>query len=160
MQSCAICGIRYHDIENLGRWQCFQHPGRIVDGRFTCCYMHVGPYRDLATFYANTPAKRRRGCVPCDHRPTTDAYAGDIGKILMPFHLFDALNPLPKAVINTDPIALKMSVSRYDYETTSRQQIVMEMHASAESGDVPMEHLLQESIAHNPELVAHHMALI
>ena len=56
---CMFCNAVYKNIDNLGRWQCGWHPGKVDDlGYYTCCNRE-------APFV---------GCKRCDHSPSYEAY--------------------------------------------------------------------------------------
>src|SRR5579864_8744664 len=64
---CARCRTLYYEKNNIGSWQCFQHPGRLNGvmtgyeygkGKWDCCGYDPSKY----------DAKFARGCQPADHR--------------------------------------------------------------------------------------------
>jgi hypothetical protein len=55
---CARCGAVYHEYNNIGAWQCKQHPQEVgIDNRYRCC---------------KRPPKTA-GCQRADHREDTPA---------------------------------------------------------------------------------------
>lgn len=57
-RTCARCGVTYHEYNNIGVWQCRQHPQDVgINNRYRCC---------------NRPPKTA-GCQRADHRDATPA---------------------------------------------------------------------------------------
>jgi hypothetical protein len=57
--NCTATPVFYRELDNVGRLACRYHPGRLVDGAYSCCghrYVDGSDGRALA-----------RGCVACDH---------------------------------------------------------------------------------------------
>jgi hypothetical protein len=76
---CIRCNQSFDLVSNLGSHKCYQHPGFVNNGRWTCCDK---PFYNL--FYSNhfktdtmfstsinmppyPPPVQARGCQPCDH---------------------------------------------------------------------------------------------
>lgn len=55
---CARCGAVYHEYNNIGVWQCRQHPQEVgINNRYLCCGR----------------GRKSRGCQAADHREETSA---------------------------------------------------------------------------------------
>jgi len=83
-EMCQFCKRPFQPLADAGKWTCAHHPGRLVEGRWTCCgrrdaVLHENEYSSLSydgtyrgdLFYAErtlTDAHGLPGCTPCDHR--------------------------------------------------------------------------------------------
>ena len=77
---CANCGQNFDMISNMGTHDCYQHPGCIRNGRWTCCGqkpigMKFSKQWELQSKFNCSvnmppypPPPKRRGCQKCDHR--------------------------------------------------------------------------------------------
>ena len=109
---CASCEILFYEINNVGRWQCWQHACRQEDQkggitRWPCC---------------GREGSSAKGCVPADHRGKWTPYT--TGQNLnMPSAVFTRLRQLHEDTQNFERNEQTnlVEVVRFDREETRRR---------------------------------------
>ena len=157
-RTCRICNARYMEKNNVGSWQCWQHPGRIAKGRWTCCGLTVSAFTNNEdSFYAALPGKRRHGCVRCDHRPTLAAYS-PYDCVVMPKQKLFMFSGIVRTALQIVPERPPLIVIwRYDNDMQAALGLVMENHARACDGELPPAFCVTHSLCQQlPEIRAYH----
>jgi hypothetical protein len=72
---CFVCGITYKERENIGKWDCREHPGTIRNNRFTCCGLYTFSDTCVEDYYKTYKDHEKRGCIRSDHRETMLPYS-------------------------------------------------------------------------------------
>lgn len=66
---CAHCNQTFQELNNLGRWLCRYHPGRLgYDHRWSCCGRSTDWGHPRYEHPEARPGLSIPGCLPCDHR--------------------------------------------------------------------------------------------
>lgn len=114
---CVKCGIMFREIDNIGRWECWQHPTIEIPApgqKWPCCQKKckIGLTAD------------NRGCVKSDHSillaPFDQAWNSPIPKII--FKQF-GLPPGTPSIIAQDENSV--TVARYDDSQTEIKSVIM-----------------------------------
>jgi hypothetical protein len=85
---CINCGKRYVEIDNIGKWQCKQHPLPWKDGQWQCCKSKV----------TCGDASRPVGCIRADHSHSTPKYTEQFD-IPVPINLVQAISPKEESLV-------------------------------------------------------------
>ena len=78
---CSRCKNTFDNINDFGKWQCFQHPGKIIfdielnDYVFSCCKTRTGGIATVVEFYKYNPSKQATGCIRADHRTNLQCFS-------------------------------------------------------------------------------------
>lgn len=97
MHECARCKARYTPINEIGRFNCRQHPGTInVHGYYACCKVYARGATCNEEFYELSIGLTTNdlGCQRCCHKSSIDA---DCYK---PYTKEDSIIAIPKSVSN------------------------------------------------------------
>lgn len=96
---CVICGSVFSEIQELGKWNCKQHPFPIVTTKdnkshFACCGLKTYSQTCVSSHYRLRPSMGKGiGCVAADHRDTLEPFDDkkDLGWIEIPRSTCDSL---------------------------------------------------------------------
>lgn len=93
---CRWCNVKYVEVENVGRWECRQHPSYFVaslnDAKWTCCGNHRGA----------------KGCVRADHCPTERRFYTERDDVVATGDVAWDLEPEDRAVVGMDTSGVEM----------------------------------------------------
>ncbi len=94
--TCIHCRARFQELNNLGRWQCRYHPGRLGPNRhaWKCCGASVDPRENQ--FESN----QVKGCRLSDHCAETDGWT-EWDTQRLPEAIFDLFNAHKDAVVQS-----------------------------------------------------------
>lgn len=146
-KQCAVCHVRFTERENTGRWECSEHAGEIVNGRFTCCNTAT-IYTTLREFYKNNTDWMINGCVPCDHKAHLIAFSGSNGKAKVPRRYVPSLKANPRAWELRENSRKETQFYVYRFDKARREKLLrrMNMHFLAAGNAAPAKHLLKRSL--------------
>jgi hypothetical protein len=143
-KKCAICRATFMEINNTGEWKCRQHPGQIVNNRFTCCNMYT-MYNNYEEFHSKTISIARLGCARCDHRTTYAPYTMQNGVNFVPRHFAPIIATKDKIralEIRKRDDKKELYVYRFDRKSEEENADSVTMHHLASIGEADDSHLI------------------
>jgi len=126
-KKCKVCGSVFTELNNTGRWLCRQHPGDIVNNRFTCCNL-ITIYPNKEQFYDKTISLQKKGCERCDHRTTLETFTDmSDGLVEVPLVVAPKLNCNMQAIrVERLPRGdVRVFVYRYDIKKHNQNEFIM-----------------------------------
>lgn len=152
---CCICGVKYQEMKNIGAWKCYQHPGTIRNGKWTCCNLPAGNSDNVERFYSIGRSNAEKGCVRCDHRITFKCFDASSGIMILSTRWYTFMEreglTIPQALIEKNSEQAK--VRRYDSETDEKLNQVMSLHFNSEGIPSMKQHTVTGTLSQRPELL-------
>jgi len=129
------------------RWECSEHAGEIVDGRFTCCNTAT-IYTTLREFHKKNTDSMINGCVPCDHKAHLIPFSGKNGKSKVPRRYVPTLGANPRAWEVRENSRREMQFYVYRFDKARREKLLkrINMHVLAQGAAAPRKYRLERSL--------------
>ncbi len=146
-KQCALCHAYFTERGNTGTWNCSEHSGDIVGGRFTCCNTPT-IYETVREFYKHNNDKSINGCVKCDHKTHFMPFRSCNGKCKVPRKYAPTLGSSQKDLeirVNSRR-EQQFYVYRFDKAKHERLRQRMQLHFLAKAGMANEKHKLKRSL--------------
>jgi len=149
-RKCCVCGVIFQEMRNIGAWRCYQHPGTIRDGVWTCCNLSAGNVSDVQKFYSIGRSNAEKGCVRCDHRVTFAPYNEETGliKLSKKWYHFMQDERLTTSEALVEVLQENVILRRYDIHTENKLHAVMMMHSIAVGDPSMKKYKVTGSLSH------------